>query len=106
MSRSRPSTSRPSDIVRRDLDRHISLLTFLGTVVNQHTKELQLYVTWGYRAVDATGDPEFYFDGVQQGILAEFLTREPVSDVEGPEEYIERRAREASEAALASMERM
>ena len=90
MSRSRqPSTSRPSDVIRRDLDRHVIMLTALASIVNTHTKKLGLYVDVKQEMVD--GEFQVRYEGVKRGILAEQIIP---GQQETVEEYQERRRTE------------
>ena len=101
MSRSRPSTSRPSDIIRRDLDRHVVMLTALASIVNAHTKELGLYVEVKQEMVE--GESQVRYEGVKRGILAEQFVP---GQQENVDDYLDRMRREASEAALSVLEGM
>ena len=103
MSRRRSHGLRPCDVIRRDLDRHVSLCTFIGSLVNAHTQELGFHAEWGQRQVGM--DLAFYFEGIRPGILMDMVVWGAREGPEGPEEYDERRRREAAETAQFFMTR-
>ena len=100
MSRTRhPSTSRPSDAIRRDLDRHVIMLTALASIVNTHTKKLGLYVDVKQEMVD--GEFQVRYEGIKRGILAEqFIPGQQ----ETVDDYLERMRREAVESTIRIIE--
>ena len=98
MGRKRSHGLRPCDVIRRDLDRHVSLCTFIGTLVNLRTRDLGFHVDWGVRQQGM--ELVYYFDGIRPGVLVDMRVWGSREGPEGPEEYDERLRREVAESVF------
>ena len=87
---------RPCEITRRDLERHITLFTFLAQIVELTNKQTGVYVEYTLsRPVDE--DTVLDYKGVFQGYRAEQLAAGPRQYGEDVDQYLERRRREIVE---------
>jgi len=90
---------RPCEIIRRDLEGHITLFTFLAEAVNQHNRTSGLYVEYSL-VMDIDLGHVLDYKGIFRGLRAEQILVGPGLGTEDIEQYLERRRRESAEERM------
>lgn len=61
---------RPCDVIRRDLEGHVTLFAFTAEVVNRSNKQTGCYVDWEWESEFGVGYLMAKYKGVKRGYLA------------------------------------